>query len=130
MELDLPDDLTTDMEVLFVTPYSQEQTDDVKYSADQNDALIQAYKTATMQDPEFQHFEDTVAVLKTMHGVGGYIVGADMILLYGDKDKLETIAASLKSSTNYSHFFETVGNFMQHMDGEDAKVVLPGPTLN
>lgn len=129
-KLELPEDLTEDMEVLFINPYDPEDYEEMQLTGITDEKLAEAFHKANARDPGFQHFEDKVGVVKTMLGVGGYVVGDDLILLYGDKDALLKAQESLKG--DYHCFFDTVGNFMEHCESDDAVLTIPEqkPTVN
>lgn len=130
MQLELPADLTDDMEVLFVNPYHPDDSKLLHLSGGSDEQLKSLFKKAESWDPGFQAFEDKVAAVKTLLGLGGYVIGDDLILLYGDRKALEKAHNSLKD--DYTCFFDTVGGFLKFAAQEDAAVVIQEkkPKLN
>ncbi len=129
-KIELPDDLTNDMEVLFIKPYTPDEDSLIRRSGGSTFFLRQAYEQASRRDPGFKEFEDKVALVKTVFGLGGYILGDDMIILYGDRNKLDRAHGSLKN--DYACFFATIGSFLKNLEDPDAVVVIPAekPVIN
>jgi len=129
-KIELPEGLTEDMEVLFINPYSPGDSRYLQMAGASDRELMQIYNQAAARDPGFQKFEDKVGLLKTMLGLGGYCLGDDLIILYGDKSALEKVQDSLKDE--YTCFFDTIGAFLKHCESEDAVVTIEErkPLLN
>ena len=125
-----PEELTDDMEVLFIKPYTPEEARSVQMAVNQDEAVKQAFMRANARDPDFQKFEDTIATYKTVLGLGGYILGDDLILLYGDKEDLQKVYDGVKDE--YACFFDTVGKFLSYLDQDNPTTVIPEnkPTLH
>lgn len=125
VELELPDDLTEDMEVLFINPYSPEDSAYVKLSTAPDEELKDIFRRTSARDPGFQQFEDKVGAIKTVLGLGGYLLGDDLIILYGDRAAMQKAHDALKDE--YTCFFDTMAAFLEHIKSEDAVVTIEAP---
>ncbi len=129
-DFELPDDLTEDMVVLFVKPYSPEDSEYLARTGCGDKEMREVFERANAKDPDFVVFEDTVGVVKTLLGLGGYVIGDDLILLHGDMDDLKRAEAELKD--RYTCLFETVGDFLNFAKDEENLLRIPAnkPVIN
>ena len=123
VEIEVPEHLLDDMVVLFINPYSPEDSEELNYMGATDEKLIDSFKRTNAADPGFQKWEDTVATVMTMHGLAGYSVGDDLIILYGDKEQLDSAKSSLEAL--YTCFFDTIGHFKEYLKRDDAAVTIP-----
>jgi hypothetical protein len=121
--LELPDDLSEDMEVLFVNHYSPEEALEIRSLGASDERITEIFKRANKRDPGLKNWEDIMGFIKAENKLGGYIVGADLIILYGERDRLENAKRQI-TENNYNCFFETIGNFMAFSKKDDAKVTV------
>jgi hypothetical protein len=130
MNIELPEDLTADMEVLFVKPYSPEETLEMRLYGATDERLKSIFKRAEARDPGFANFENKVGLVKTVLGLGGYILGDDLIVLHGERTALQKAQESLKGE--YTCFTDTIGAFLRHLESDNAVVTIeaPKPVLN
>ena len=130
IEIELPDDLNEEMDVLFIKPYSPEDSAYLQQCDSSDAALRKIFAKTLAADPDLQIFEDTVATVKTMLGLGGYIVGDDLILLHGDKAALLKAENSLKHK--YTCMIDRLGNFLDFARRDGNVAILPEekPTLH
>lgn len=88
------------------------------------------FKKADRRDPGPRIFEANIATVKTLLGLGGCVIGDDLIQLYGNREALEKACESLKDE--YTCFYDTISNFLEFAQEEDATVIIPPekPTLH
>ena len=125
----LPDDITEDMNVLFIKPYSEDDMLDLQLAGNTDEALQKIFARITAQAQNLDRFLDIVGVVKQICGLKGYMVADDLVFLYGEKENLDRAKKAIDE--HYTSFFETVGSFMeQSAEREAAKPVEPKPRLN
>ena len=129
MSEELPSDITKDMEVLFIKPYTEDDMMDLQLAGNSDAALQKIFARITAQDPNLDRFLDIVDAVKQICGLKGYMVADDLVFLYGDKPNLDKAKKAIDE--HYTSFFETVGSFMeQSAEREAAKAAEPKPRLN
>ncbi|HIL28420.1 MAG TPA: hypothetical protein EYG18_04040, partial [Micavibrio sp.] len=85
----LPDDITEDMNVLFIKPYSEDDMLDLQLAGNTDESLQKIFARITAQDPNLDRFLDIVDAVKQICGLKGYMVADDLVFLYGEKENLD-----------------------------------------
>lgn len=126
---ELPEDLSEDMEVLFIKPYSEDDMLELHATGNTDQALLEIFNRITADDPGLNRFLDIVDAVKQICSLKGYIVADDLVLLYGEKPNLDRAKKAIDE--HYTSFFDTVGNFMEENEArEAAKPEIKKPLLN
>ena len=121
----IPEGMTEDTELLFVSPYHPEDMEEAMLSGGGEDLLIKAFENAARRDPDIENYYATIEDIAFEFGLTAYIAAQDVAFFDGDKDKLAQAYDKL-CETYYCHY-NTIGSFVDFNNDPDIEKDLDIP---